>query len=185
MSEAQCPACRRVAMARTSSALIVSAVDLDPFPQAAGDPLLDRQERHHVDELVDLQVRQVILDLEDAPPLPPTAGRSCSPCCCCPATAPDRRRRSTSRSGAGAGHGSTAARRPSGDGRNRSAGAGAGSSSALGSLPRSRRRLHHLPERERRGRTSRSGPNTAGGLSRSISSSAGFGPGVEDRPHQS
>ena len=38
---------------------------LDPFPQAAGDPLLDGQEGHHVNQLVDLQVRQMILDLED------------------------------------------------------------------------------------------------------------------------
>ena len=38
---------------------------LHPFPQAAGDPLLDGQEGHHVNELVDLQVRQVIFDLED------------------------------------------------------------------------------------------------------------------------
>ena len=65
MSEAQCPACRRVAMARTSSALIVSAVVWTRSRKAAGDPLLDGQECHHVDELVDLQVRQVILDLED------------------------------------------------------------------------------------------------------------------------
>ena len=38
---------------------------LDPLPQAAGDPLLDGQERHHVEKLVDLQVRQMIFDLED------------------------------------------------------------------------------------------------------------------------
>ena len=30
---------------------------LNPFPQTAGDPLLDGQESHHVNELVDLQVR--------------------------------------------------------------------------------------------------------------------------------
>ena len=44
---------------------------LDPLPQAAGDPLLDGQEGHHVEQLVDLQVRQVVFDLEDAPPPPP------------------------------------------------------------------------------------------------------------------
>ena len=47
-------------MARTSSALIVAAVRLDPLPQPAGDRLLDGQEGHHVEQVVDLQAVQVV-----------------------------------------------------------------------------------------------------------------------------
>ena len=65
MSEAQCPDCRRVAMAPHVVGVDRVGGCLDPFPQAAGDPLLDGQEGHHVEQLVDLQVRQVIFDLED------------------------------------------------------------------------------------------------------------------------
>ncbi len=39
---------------------------LNSFSQAAGDPLLHHQERHHFGELVDLHVRQMIFDLENA-----------------------------------------------------------------------------------------------------------------------
>ena len=38
---------------------------LHPLPQAAGDGLLDGQEGHHVDEVLDLQTGQVVVELEE------------------------------------------------------------------------------------------------------------------------
>ena len=66
MSEAQWPSWRRVAMARTSSASIVSAVLEDPSRRPRIDRLFDVQEGHHVEQLLDLQGVDMLLDLEDA-----------------------------------------------------------------------------------------------------------------------